>query len=115
MRSNHPTCGPSQWPHSRTGLTETLAKLPDDEGHRIAERNACELTSRSLHASVGPATRGSPRERISRHSERICEPDLRSPSRESDNQGGNHRQHENDVTRDDGGDEVGREAIVLAT
>jgi predicted TIM-barrel fold metal-dependent hydrolase len=33
----------SQWPHSRKGLAEMLANVPDDEAHRIAELNACEL------------------------------------------------------------------------
>ncbi len=33
----------SQWPHSRKGLAEMLSKVPDDEAHRIAELNACQL------------------------------------------------------------------------
>jgi len=33
----------SQWPHSRKALTEMLAEVPDEEAHRIAELNACEL------------------------------------------------------------------------
>ena len=33
----------SQWPHSRKGMEQMLANVPDDEAHRIAELNACEL------------------------------------------------------------------------
>jgi predicted TIM-barrel fold metal-dependent hydrolase len=33
----------SQWPHSRKGMAEMLADVPDEEAHRIAELNACEL------------------------------------------------------------------------
>jgi predicted TIM-barrel fold metal-dependent hydrolase len=33
----------SQWPHSRKGLAEMLADVPDEEAHCIAELNACEL------------------------------------------------------------------------